>query len=360
MGDYKDSATNFPLVRLQAAEGHRLWTLPGTEMSATGVTVSIPASTPPGAYVLSVFANAIGGGRMVRVVQNTAPVAQDLTGSTPYGVPVNLSLVATDAEAGPPLSFVIVTPPAHGTLSGTPPSVTYTPASGYLGPDSFTFRVRDCGLDSNVATVTLGVADQTPPDITCPVDQAVEAMGPGGALVSYPPATATDVLTANPTVTYSLPSGSTLPLGDTAVTATAEDAAGNRASCSFQVTVRDTTPPALSCPEDVRVSTAESAGTSVTYVLPEPTDLVSSSTVIASPASGSHFPKGETRVSVTATDAAGNAAQCSFNVTVQAREESSSGCGCQADGGGAGAALVVLSALATWAGRRRRRERVTP
>jgi MYXO-CTERM domain-containing protein len=160
-------------------------------------------------------------------------------------------------------------------------------------------------------------------------------------------------------VTYSLPSGSTLPLGDRAVTATAEDAAGNRASCSFQVTVRDTTPPALSCPEDVRVSTDESAGTSVTYVLPEPTDLVSSSTVTASPESGSHFPKGETRVTVTATDAAGNAAQCSFNVTVQARQESSGGCGCQADGGGAGAALVVLSALATWAGRRRRRERVT-
>ncbi|WP_375768282.1 OmpA family protein [Archangium gephyra] len=276
-GDHKDSATNFPLVRLQAAEGRRLWTLPGTEMSATGVTVSIPASATPGSHALSVFANARGSGRMVTVVENTAPVARDLTVSAPYGEPVNLSLVATDAEAEPPLTFVIVTPPAHGTLSGTPPSVTYTPDPGYVGPDSFTFQARDCGLDSNVATVTLAVADQTPPDITCPEDLVVEATEPAGAPVTYPPATATDAITANPTVTYSTPSGSTLPLGHTTVTATAEDAAGNQTSCSFAV-------------------------------------------------------------------------------TVQARVVSIAGGGCQAAGGGADAALVVLSVLASWAGRRRRKD----
>ncbi|MCP3140226.1 kelch repeat-containing protein [Pyxidicoccus xibeiensis] len=280
-GDYKDSATNFPLVRLQAAEGRRLWTLPGTEMSATSVTVTIPASATPGAYVLSVFANAIGSGRMVTVVENTAPVARDLTVSTPEGVPVNLSLVATDADAGQPLSFVIVTPPAHGTLSGTPPSVTYTPNPGYLGPDSFTFRARDCGLDSNVATVTLGVSgDETPPDLTCP--------------------------------------------------------------------------------EDVRVSSNTPDGAIVTYELPEPTDPVSPPTVTASPESGSRFPYGVTRVTVTATDASGNAAQCTFDVTVQAQVVKIAGGSCQAAGGGANAALVVLSLLAMWAGHRRRRERGAP
>ncbi|WPB73836.1 kelch repeat-containing protein [Archangium violaceum] len=237
-GDYRDSATSFPLVRLQAAGGRRLWTLPGTGMSATSVTVSIPASMTPGSYALSVFANARGGGRMVTVVENTAPVAEELTVSTPYGEPVNLSLVATDAEAEPSLTFVIVTPPAHGTLSGTPPSVTYTPEPGYVGPDSFTFQARDCGLDSNVATVTLDVADQTPPDITCPADLMVEVTEPAGVPVTYPPATATDAITANPTVTYSPPSGSTLRTGRTTVTATAEDAAGNQAMCTFAVTAQ--------------------------------------------------------------------------------------------------------------------------
>jgi len=361
-GNARDSATNFPLVRLQAAEGRRLWTLPGTEMSASGVTVFIPESVTPGAYALSVFANAIGGGRMVTVVQNTAPVAQDLTVPAPNGVPVNLSLVATDAEAGTALTYVIVTPPTHGTLSGTPPSVTYTPNPGYVGPDSFTFRARDCGLDSNVATVTLtpGVVDQTPPSLSCPADLVVEATGSTGAVVAYPPATATDDRTANPTVTYSPPSGSTLPLGNTTVTVTARDAAGNQASCTFQVTVRDTTPPTLSCPEDVRVISDESGGTPVTYGTPQSTDTVSTPTVTASPESGSRFPYGVTRVTVTATDAAGNSAQCAFDVAVEAQVVSIAGGACQAAGGGANAALVVLSVLAVWAGRRRGRERVSP
>ncbi|MFP2911941.1 HYR domain-containing protein [Pyxidicoccus sp. 3LFB2] len=437
-GDYKDSSTNFPLVRLQAAEGRRLWTLPGTEMSDTGVTVLIPESATPGAYALSVFAHAVGGGRMVTVVQNTAPVAQDQSASTSPGAPVNLTLAATDAEGGAPLSYVIVTPPANGTLSGTPPAVTYTPNPGYVGPDSFTFRARDCGLDSNVATVTLNVVDSTPPSLTCPANQVVEATGPSGAQVTYPPATVTDDVTASPTVTYSPPSGSTLPLGTTTVTVTAEDAAGNqatctfqvtvqdstplvltcpanmvveatgpsgasvtytpatasgvpvptvtysppsgstlplgdttvdvtaedadgnRASCSFLVTVRDTTPPTLSCPENVRADSEGADGTTVTYEVPESTDAVSTPTVTASPGSGSRFSPGVTRVTVTATDAAGNAAQCAFDVTVQAQVVSIAGGACQAAGGGANAALVVLSLLAVWAGRRRGRGRVSP
>ena len=37
-------------------------------------------------------------------------------------------------------------------------SFTYTPAANYNGPDSFTFRAVDAGLNSNVATVTITVA----------------------------------------------------------------------------------------------------------------------------------------------------------------------------------------------------------
>jgi hypothetical protein len=45
-----------------------------------------------------------------------------------------------------------VTSPAHGTLSGTAPNVTYTPAANYNGSDSFTFKVNDGALDSTPAT----------------------------------------------------------------------------------------------------------------------------------------------------------------------------------------------------------------
>src|SRR5207247_4687088 len=53
------------------------------------------------------------------------------------------------------LSYAIVSPPAHGTLSGAAPNVTYTPALNYNGPDSFTFKANDGELDSNTATVSI-------------------------------------------------------------------------------------------------------------------------------------------------------------------------------------------------------------
>ncbi|QSQ17707.1 kelch repeat-containing protein [Myxococcus landrumensis] len=358
-GDYRDSATNFPVVRMQTVEGGRLWALPGTAMSATGVTVTIPASMPPGTHVLSVFANAVGGGRMVTVAPNTAPVARDLSVSTAFGAPVNITLEATDVEVGDPLGYVIVTPPTHGTLSGTPPAVTYTPNAGYSGPDSFTYRARDCGRDSNVSTVSINVAARNPPTITCPADVRVEATGPSGATVTYPPATATDGTSPNPTVTYSHPSGSTLPLGETVITATAQAADGAQATCTFRVTVEDTTPPLLQCPERVQVIGDDGGGALVTYTVPDATDPVSGPvTVTATPASGTRFPTGQTRVVVTATDAAGNSARCEFDVVVQARVVSIAGGGCQSSGDGGGLAWGVVLVLAVWAGHRRGRERL--
>jgi hypothetical protein len=43
-------------------------------------------------------------------------------------------------------------------LSGTAPSLTYTPDSNYFGADSFTFKVNDGTADSNVATVTVDIS----------------------------------------------------------------------------------------------------------------------------------------------------------------------------------------------------------
>ena len=51
----------------------------------------------------------------------------------------------------------MVTAPAHGTLSGSAPALTYTPAANYNGPDSFTFKANDGTVDSNTATVSVTV-----------------------------------------------------------------------------------------------------------------------------------------------------------------------------------------------------------
>ena len=81
-----------------------------------------------------------------------------------------ITLSATDVE-GSPLTYAIGTGPTHGTLSGVAPTVTYTPAANYNGPDSFTFKANDGTLDSNVATVTITVTAVN--DAPVAVDDAV-------------------------------------------------------------------------------------------------------------------------------------------------------------------------------------------
>lgn len=353
-GNYLDSPTDFPLVRLGAAEGGRLWTLPATDMSATRATVRVPAEVLPGPYALSIFANAIPGGRMVLVRANTAPTAEAVSIATISGVPLDVTLTATDPDVDQTLTWTIVTPPQHGTLTGTPPNLRYTPNAGYVGADSFTYRVSDCGMDSNEASVGVTVNTPTPLTITCPANTVLEATGPDGAPGNWPPATATPGDGGPATITYEPEEGSTLPLGTTTVTAIAENASGDRATCTFQVEVRDSTPPALTCPADIRTTSDDASGTTVTFELPEATDGVSTPAVTSSPASGSTFRHGNNTVTVTATDAAGNEARCTFQVTVQATVISIAGGGCQASGGGAASSLAILVVLASWSGLRRR------
>ena len=87
---------------------------------------------------------------------NHAPVATSTATSTAQNTPTASMLAATDVD-GDPLTYTIVTAPAHGTLVGTSSNKTYTPVSGFSGTDTFTFKVNDGALDSNVATVTITV-----------------------------------------------------------------------------------------------------------------------------------------------------------------------------------------------------------
>jgi large repetitive protein len=86
---------------------------------------------------------------------NRPPVAQSQSVTTNADAPVSFTLGATDPD-GNPLTFA-ATSPAHGALSGVAPNLTYTPAAGFAGSDSFTFKANDGAADSNVATVSITV-----------------------------------------------------------------------------------------------------------------------------------------------------------------------------------------------------------
>lgn len=70
--------------------------------------------------------------------------------------PMNLTLVGS-SSAGGTLNYLIVQPPAHGTLTGSNATRVYTPNPNYTGVDMFTFKVSNGVLESNVATVNLNV-----------------------------------------------------------------------------------------------------------------------------------------------------------------------------------------------------------
>ncbi len=82
---------------------------------------------------------------------------------TDEDVAVPVVLAGADPE-GATLSFAVGSQPAHGALSGSAPNLTYTPAAGFFGTDSFTFTVSDGELTSAPATVSITVNEVVPPN----------------------------------------------------------------------------------------------------------------------------------------------------------------------------------------------------
>jgi hypothetical protein len=87
---------------------------------------------------------------------NDAPVANAQSVTTVEDTAKNITLTASDVE-NDPLNFIVVSDPAHGTLTGVAPNLVYTPAANYYGPDSFAFKVNDGTTDGNTATVSITV-----------------------------------------------------------------------------------------------------------------------------------------------------------------------------------------------------------
>jgi hypothetical protein len=121
------------------------------------------------------------------------------------------------------------------------------------------------------------------------------------------------------------------------------------------VVVRDTTPPAIACPPNVSLEVKEP--TAVQLGTPTVSDAVTAAPVVSSTAhSGDDFPLGMTPVTFTATDAAGNAAQCTMTVTLTKAAEPAKSCGC-GNGSAGTTGLLGLLALAL---RRRAGARARP
>lgn len=255
-------------------------------------------------------------------------------------------------EAENPTGAIATWPPVEASDAVSQPTLTISHTSGGrfpLGSTPVTATATDEAGNVSSCTFHVIVRDTKAPTLKCPAPIELEAEGPAGTAATFAVINYVDTV-SSVTVSTSPASGDTFPVGETSVKVRAEDASGNASECSFPVTVSDTQPPLLTCPQDVNVPEGP-----VAVELPRAsvTDRVTTSpSVTMSPASGSIFPPGDTSVEVTAEDASGNTTRCTFNVHV---EREASGCGCSNTPGNTGAASwLVLLSLVAFATRRSR------
>jgi large repetitive protein len=87
---------------------------------------------------------------------NDPPLAYDLHLFAEPESPRTIQLHGSDVEDDP-LRFEVLTMPARGILTGTPPELVYVSIPGYEGPDQFSYWARDAELESNEATVSITI-----------------------------------------------------------------------------------------------------------------------------------------------------------------------------------------------------------
>jgi VCBS repeat-containing protein len=149
----------------QSAEDPTLYTATFT----AGVTPGAAAVTLSGSYQ-DLAGNAGEGGTIALTVRsggtspgNDAPVATAdsyvANEDTVLTVGAAGGLLANDSDTeSNPLTAVLVTGPAHGSLTlNADGSFSYTPDENFSGADSFTYKANDGAADGNTVTVALTV-----------------------------------------------------------------------------------------------------------------------------------------------------------------------------------------------------------
>ena len=203
-------------------------------------------------------------------------------------------------------------------LDGVIRSLAQAPPGPYpVGNTPVTLTVTDDGGATAACEAAVTVASSwTPPDVGVPHAMVVEATAASGAIVVFQ-ATAADAAGAALVPACHPSSGATFPIGVTTVTCTAADSHGLTGSNAFDVTVSDTTAPALTLPADVTLKGKNSRGATYTFTATAIDRVDGAVAVVCQPSSGSLFPPGTTTVNCRAADSQLNVAQGSFRVTVQ-------------------------------------------
>lgn len=280
-----------------------------TAPNGSTVMMTTPTLAPDTKYEWRVtVTNSSGGSRSSPVwtfttafdgTMNHPPVAASQAVGLAEDGSLDIALAASDPD-GDELTYSIVTGPAHGTLTGTPPSVVYRPAANYSGADSFTFHATDGRAASNTATVAVTVQPSNDPPISAP--DAYTVQGGATLAVNAPGVLANDTDVDSTTRTAAVvsgPSQGTLTLatngsftytpaagysGPDSFIYRASDGTAVSAPATVSITVQPAPPPA---PAVVFTANFNSGSNSFTYL-----DNTFRSTTQSSYASGSRISSG--------------------------------------------------------------------
>ena len=257
-------------------------------------------TTTVGCSVTNSSSLTTSGSFIVNIVDTTPPSVT---------APASIMLEASGAKTAVSLGSASASDLVSGAL---------TPLPGTTGPftvgiHSIIWSATDAAGNEGTATQTVTIVDTQAPSMSLPTSISTEATGPGGAVVNFT-ATGNDSVTGLITAVCTPASGSTFGLGTTIVSCSVTDGASNSTSGSFNVTVVDTTNPAVTAPLDVTVE-ATGSMTAVSLGAATATDLVSGSLVATANNTGP-FSVGVHAITWTATDSSGNSATATQTVTV--------------------------------------------
>ncbi|MET7421781.1 Ig-like domain-containing protein [Dactylosporangium sp. NPDC005555] len=219
-----DTDANADPLRAVAATG----AAHGTLQIVAGTVRYAPMAGYQGAdaftYTLSDGNGGTGTAAVTLTVGGGAPVTGADSATTTAGVAVTVTVTGNDSDPdGDPLTVTGVTRPSGGTATlNADGTVTYSPAAGRRGTDTFTYTLRDgSGLVSTgtvTVTVTVPAAGGAPvvvstPTVTTPSGSGAQTItpldnvkDPDGdplkVLAVTQPGNGTAVLNADGTVTY--------------------------------------------------------------------------------------------------------------------------------------------------------------
>jgi hypothetical protein len=192
--------------------------------------------------------------------QTTAQVTIDEPTPISFGTPTITDVTCAGVNDG---QIIISASGGTGTINYTisPNEGSQSPSGTFSGLSAQTYTIT--ATDNNNCTATIDVTVGTINDVTtpvisgCPADITFYTQDSNPANCSQPvswtePTASDNCALASFTRDYS--PGDAFPVGTTTVTYTATDAAGNAATCAFEVTVVDNTPPNFTAPDPLTVN----------------------------------------------------------------------------------------------------------